>query len=126
MVPFVVAYDISDNKTRKKVETCLRNYGIRVNFSVFECTVKQKNIKKKETFIMNTQTFESKLLPSGHLYCPKEFTQKKNIYFKVIVIFEDLDVEASKDDIELSNITDISHDVFSNEEINYYLNLEEI
>jgi len=46
MVPFVVAYDISDNKTRKKVETCLRNYGIRVNFSVFECTVKQKNIKK--------------------------------------------------------------------------------
>ncbi|OQY12978.1 MAG: hypothetical protein B6I31_02150 [Desulfobacteraceae bacterium 4572_19] len=74
---------------------------------------------------MNTQIFKSKLLPSGHLYCPKEFI-KKNVHFKVTVIFEDLDVEASKDDIELSNITDISHDVFSNEEINYYLNLEEI
>ena len=45
---------------------------------------------------MNTQTFESRLLPDGHLYCPKEFVKKKNAHFKVIVILEDTDVGAKK------------------------------
>ena len=75
---------------------------------------------------MGTQTFESRLLPDGHLYCPKEFIKKKNAHFKVIVIFEDADVEASENDIELSSIIDISHDFLSEEELNYYLNLEEV
>ena len=74
---------------------------------------------------MSTQTFESMLLPDGHLYCPKEFTKKKNAHFKVIVKFEDSDVEASEKDIELSGIMDISHDVLSKEELNYYLSLDE-
>lgn len=74
---------------------------------------------------MNTQTFESMLLSDGHLYCPKEFIKKKNAHFKVTVTFEDSDVEASENDIERSNIMDISHDVLSEEELNYYLNLEE-
>ncbi len=75
---------------------------------------------------MNTQTFESRLLPDGHLYCPKEFIKKKNVHFKVIVMFEDSDIEASKNDIELSSIMDNSHDVLSEEELNYYLDLEDL
>ena len=75
---------------------------------------------------MNTLTFESRLLPDGHLYCPKEFIKKKNAHFKVTVIFEDFEIEASENDIEQSNMIDISHDVLSEEEINYYLNLEEV
>ena len=71
---------------------------------------------------MNIQTFESRLLPDGHLYCPEEFIKTKSAHFKVIVIFEDSDVEASENDIELSNIMDTSHDVLSEEELNYYLN----
>lgn len=27
--------------------------------------------------------FDSKLLPDGHLFCPKEFADKKNLQFKV-------------------------------------------
>ena len=33
----VVAYDISDDKTRTRLHTTLRRFGERVQFSVFEC-----------------------------------------------------------------------------------------
>ena len=75
---------------------------------------------------METLAFESKLLPDGHLYCPKEVARKKNVKFKVIVTFEDEKVEASDHDIELSAINDVSDDFLSEEELNYYLNLEEV
>ena len=75
---------------------------------------------------MNTIAFESKLLPDGHLYCPKELSKKTNVKFKVIVTFEDNKTEASDQDIELSSVKDISNDLLSEEELNYYLNLEEL
>ena len=75
---------------------------------------------------METLAFKSKLLPDGHLYCPKELTKKRNVKFKVIVTFEDNKIEASDHDIELSSVNDISDDFLSYEEINYYLNLEEL
>ena len=75
---------------------------------------------------MTKISFKSKLLPDGHLYCPKEFTKKKNVKFEVIVMFEDDKIEASDQDIELSTIKDISEDFLSEEELNYYLNLEEL
>ncbi|OQX21165.1 MAG: hypothetical protein BWK80_34205 [Desulfobacteraceae bacterium IS3] len=72
---------------------------------------------------MNTLTFESRLLPDGHLYCPKEFSHKKNALFKVLVISED---KASDTDIELSAISDNSENFLSEEEVRYYLDLEEL
>ena len=41
---YLIAYDISRNKTRNKVADLLAQYGERINLSVFECflTVKQK------------------------------------------------------------------------------------
>ena len=33
----VVSYDIVDNKRRNKVANTLKNYGTRVQYSVFEC-----------------------------------------------------------------------------------------
>jgi len=35
-VYYLITYDISDNKTRKKIEKLLSSYGYRVNYSVFE------------------------------------------------------------------------------------------
>ena len=75
---------------------------------------------------MNSATFESKLLPNGHLYCPKEYLNKKNATFKVIVTFENEIYKASDIDIEQSSIKDISNEFLTQEEINYYLNLEEL
>lgn len=37
MLFFVVAYDIPDDKRRKKVSDLLSGYGRRVQYSVFEC-----------------------------------------------------------------------------------------
>lgn len=40
----MISYDISDNRVRKKVSDVLKNYGIRVQKSVFECIVGQKQV----------------------------------------------------------------------------------
>ena len=40
MIQVVVAYDIAYNKRRNKIAKCLEGYGIRVNYSVFECVLK--------------------------------------------------------------------------------------
>ncbi len=41
----VVAYDITDDKRRNKVCEILSGYGKRVNYSVFECFLKEKDIQ---------------------------------------------------------------------------------
>jgi hypothetical protein len=73
---------------------------------------------------MNTLTFESQLLPEGYLYCPAKF-HKSNARFHVTVIFEE-PTEANNNDIELAAIQDISNDFLSQEELDYYLKLEEL
>jgi hypothetical protein len=73
---------------------------------------------------MKKLIFESNLLSDGHLYCPEELAHKKNAHFKVVVTFEETDREASEYEIEQSNINDVSEDFLSDEELNYYLNLE--
>lgn len=42
----IVAYDISSDKRRLKIAKILRNYGVRANFSVFECFLTEKQITK--------------------------------------------------------------------------------
>uniref|UniRef100_B8HYV2 CRISPR-associated endoribonuclease Cas2 n=1 Tax=Cyanothece sp. (strain PCC 7425 / ATCC 29141) TaxID=395961 RepID=B8HYV2_CYAP4 len=54
MLFYVIAYDISCNKRRKKVADLLCGYGQRVQYSVFECVLTpdkynelQKRLKKR-------------------------------------------------------------------------------
>lgn len=75
---------------------------------------------------MKKDVFESKVLPDGHLHCPDEFTRKKNAHFKVIVTYDEIDLEASDQEVQLSAIKDLSGDFLSDEELNYYLNLKEL
>ena len=42
----VISYDISDDRTRRKVANVLADYGRRVQYSVFECRVDAKTLKK--------------------------------------------------------------------------------
>ncbi len=42
----VVAYDVADNKRREKISGLLGKYGVRANFSVFECMVTDKEFEK--------------------------------------------------------------------------------
>ena len=71
---------------------------------------------------MQELVFESRLLESGHLYCPKEFATNR-AKFKVIVSFPEDPVTES--DMELAAIVDNSDDFLSPKEIDYYLQLDE-
>lgn len=75
---------------------------------------------------MNTLIFDSQLLPDGHLSCPKEFVHKKNVQFKVLVIFEETNLEASDQDIEHTALLDHSDEFLSQEELDYYMHLEDL
>jgi len=74
---------------------------------------------------MEKLIFESRLLPDGHLYCPKEIVNRKNAHFKVIVTFEDTGLIASEEEIEQAAANDASKDYLSKDEIDYYLKLQE-
>jgi hypothetical protein len=82
------------------------------------------NLKKRGT-VMRKLVFESNLLPDGHLYCPDEVASKKNAHFKVIVTFEETESEASESELESSAIHDTSEDFLTEEELKYYLNLQD-
>jgi len=43
---FVVSYDIVDDKRRAKVAEVLKDYGMRVQYSVFECEFNEKMLRK--------------------------------------------------------------------------------
>ena len=42
----VVAYDISDNRRRRKIVKILEKLGVRINFSVFECMLTDSQYEK--------------------------------------------------------------------------------
>lgn len=43
---WVVAYDIRDDRRRRKVEKILRAYGFRVQYSVFECALEATKLAR--------------------------------------------------------------------------------
>ena len=43
---FIITYDVQNDKRRKKISDELEAYGIRVNYSVFECQLNKTKLKK--------------------------------------------------------------------------------
>lgn len=74
---------------------------------------------------METRIFDSELLPDGHLTCPAEFIQRKNVQFKVLAIFEKSEREASDQDIEVAALQDNSDDFLLPDEVQYYMSLKD-
>lgn len=74
---------------------------------------------------MKTLIFDSHLLLNGHLSCPKEFAHKKNVHFKVVAVFEETEQQASDQDLEKAAIQDTGDDFLSQNELDYYLSLDE-
>lgn len=50
----VVAYDISNTKRRNRVVKILRQYGVRVNLSVFECMLTESQFENLKTSVTET------------------------------------------------------------------------
>jgi CRISPR-associated protein Cas2 len=42
---YLIAYDMPNNKKRKKLGELLEKYGTRVNYSVFECEINKTKLK---------------------------------------------------------------------------------
>ncbi len=63
---YMVAYDIVDNKVRNKVSNTLKDYGVRVQKSVFECLI------GPEAFASMTSKLENLINPAEDsiLICP--------------------------------------------------------
>ena len=88
MKNFLVVYDITDNKRRKKLSDLLEGYGFRVNLSVFELTIKETKLKK---LISKIEKLVDKKYDSVRFYhicqnCKvKSFTlcKEKNIFEKL-------------------------------------------
>jgi len=43
---YLIAYDIEDDKRRRKISDLLEGYGIRVNYSVFEFYLSEKELQE--------------------------------------------------------------------------------
>jgi CRISPR-associated protein Cas2 len=71
----VVAYDITDDRRRDKIFDILSTYGQRVNYSVFECFLKEKDILKvKEKIERHMKKDEDIVL---YYYLCKDCLEKK-------------------------------------------------
>lgn len=52
----VIAYDVESDKRRNRLVKLLKDHGVRVNFSVFECRIRKsayESIKKEISLIIN-------------------------------------------------------------------------
>jgi CRISPR-associated protein Cas2 len=76
MFLYVIAYDIPEDKRRKKVADLLEGYGQRVQYSVFECqlnTQKYQNLQRRLRKIIKLEEDNIRFYPlSRHTLSPVE------------------------------------------------------
>jgi hypothetical protein len=68
---------------------------------------------------MSVLVFDTKLTENGMLFCPKEYSFKNAINNVIVKIDDEESI-----DIENSAIMDNSSDFLTEEEVNYYINLD--
>ncbi len=87
---YVITYDISDDKRRNKLAKILKDFGERVQFSVFECNL---NDKLLERFLKRAEKVMDIKEDSLRVYeLTEEQKQKVKVYGKGKVIEDDKDV----------------------------------
>jgi CRISPR-associated protein Cas2 len=50
---YIISYDISDDKIRNKISGILEDYGVRVQYSVFECWIEEEHLKSLTELLEN-------------------------------------------------------------------------
>lgn len=48
---FVVSYDISDDRRRTRLHRALKGFGMRVQYSVFECILDEPEVARLKTIV---------------------------------------------------------------------------
>ena len=54
----IIAYDIKDNKRRNRVARTMKDYGTRVQYSVFECNLEDKIFDKMKDRLSSVKDME--------------------------------------------------------------------
>lgn len=49
---YFISYDIADSKRRREVSKILENFGIRIQYSFFECEMEQSHLEKLKNEIL--------------------------------------------------------------------------
>ncbi len=86
---YFISYDISDQKRLQKVAKILENFGIRIQFSFFECEMQREQLddlkhrvleimnKKEDSFLIyplcEDCTAKAKSLGKGNIFIPATF-----------------------------------------------------
>jgi CRISPR-associated protein Cas2 len=75
---YLITYDIQNNKNRKTISDLLEKYGIRVNYSVFECQLNHTKLNKlihqiKELDILDTKADSLRFYHIHQNSIPKSF-----------------------------------------------------
>ena len=80
----LIAYDIKDDKNRKKLADILGGFGLRVNYSVFELQISKKELNKLLTKIKENQLFKKSDSIRVYHICnecvSKSFELNSNLY----------------------------------------------
>lgn len=81
---YTVAYDITDDKRRNKVAKILKDFGKRVQYSVFECNTDRRALLRLQNRLEKTINLQEDTITFYHLCktCEKHITRiglKKDI-----------------------------------------------
>ena len=86
----VVAYDVRDNKRRGKIAKELLNFGVRVQYSVFECNLSGQQIsalKRRLTYLIKADEDSVKIYVMdknsknrSHAIGYGQFTEDEDVY----------------------------------------------
>ncbi len=83
---YLITYDIEDDKKRKKIATFLDEFGLRVNYSVYECELNKTKLRKLKQSLLETMDKKYDSIRFYHLCkncIPKSFelsSKKKDIF----------------------------------------------
>ena len=59
---WIISFDITDNKARRRVTKVLEGYGDRIQYSIFECLVSRAQLRKIQTKLNQLISDDDKVL----------------------------------------------------------------
>ena len=66
---YTVAYDITNDKRRNKVAKILKDFGMRVQYSVFECSIDRRAFLRLQNRLQKTMNLKEDTITFYHLWC---------------------------------------------------------
>ncbi len=88
---YIVSYDITSNKRRKKISDILLNYGLRIQYSVFYCQMPVKHLTalKKELIPFVKGKTDSVMF---FRLCENCYPHRESIGYELKITAESVDV----------------------------------